>query len=209
MGSLSHQSISCDGCGCPASPEHIAERLARLELATRFRPVHIHVLFVALAPLGRLEDDFYGPPRSRDYFGSLMDAVGISGSVAEASPGNDQPKGDEARLADFQRKGYYLSYVSECPILENSGSPNSEISAIGQTFVRRVRFNYKPKRIALLASGLTPLLEVLENAGLGPPLLLHRGHPLTVPKIDDLAARAGFQSALSIAATADSPVSEL
>lgn len=209
MGSLSHQLILCDGCGCPASPEHIAERLARLELATRFRPVHIDVLFVALAPLGRLEDDFYGPPRARDFFDSLMDAVGISSSVGGASPGNDQPKGDEARLAEFQRKGYYLSYVSECPIIENGGNPNWEVSAIGQTFVPRVRFNYKPKRIALLGSGLAPLMKALEIAGLGPLLLLHRGQPLTVPRIDDLPARAGFQRRLSIAATADGPVSEL
>src|SRR5216683_5747450 len=59
--------ILCDGCGLAASAEHIAARMERLELATRFRPIHINVLFVALQPMPRPEDDFYRPPESRDF----------------------------------------------------------------------------------------------------------------------------------------------
>src|SRR5437899_2234034 len=51
--------ILCDGCGIPATPEHIARRLRHLELATRFRPIHIGILFVAEAPPPRLENYFY------------------------------------------------------------------------------------------------------------------------------------------------------
>jgi hypothetical protein len=40
--------ILCDGCGQPATPEHIAERIHRLELATRYRPIHIQVLWLIL-----------------------------------------------------------------------------------------------------------------------------------------------------------------
>lgn len=209
MESLSHQSISCDGCGRPASPDHIAERVARLEVATRFRPVHIQVLFVALAPAARLEDDFCGPPQSRGFFDSLLDAVGISAPVQEVSAGAGRSKSGAARLAEFQRKGYYLSYLSECPIPENSANLAAEIAALGPTFLRRVRLNYKPKYIALLGGNLAPLIEILEKAGLGPLLLLDRGQSLTVPKMDDLPARAGFQKALSRGATADNPISEL
>src|SRR2546427_6593769 len=43
--------LNCDGCGQPASPEHVAKRLKRLEWATRFRPLHISVLFLgAVSP---------------------------------------------------------------------------------------------------------------------------------------------------------------
>jgi hypothetical protein len=209
MESFSHQSISCDGCGRPASPGHIAERVARLELATRFRPVHIQVLFVALAPATRLEDDFSESPQSRGFLDSLLDAVGIAVPVLEASTRAGQSNSEAARLAEFQRKGYYLSYLSECPIPENSANLDAEIAAFGPTFLRRVRFNYKPKRIALLGSNLAPMIEILETAGLGPLLLLDRGQPMTLPKPNDLTARAGFQNALSSGATADNPISEL
>jgi hypothetical protein len=208
MGSPSN-SITCDGCGRPASPDHIAQRIARLELATRFRPIHIQMLFVAMAPMARPEDDFYGPPLSTDYFDSLMDAVGIPSPAGDASARTGHPEGDAARLAEFQRKGYYLSYLSECPIPEGSSSPNAEISTLGPAFIRRVRFNYKPKHIALLGSNLALMIEILEKSGLGALLLLHRGQLLTVPKAGDLSARAGFRIAISSGATADNPVSEL
>jgi len=39
--------LPCDGCGQPASAEHIARRLQRLEWATRFRPIHIQALLLA------------------------------------------------------------------------------------------------------------------------------------------------------------------
>src|SRR3984893_2546309 len=44
--------LRCDGCGQPASPEHIARRLQRLEWMTRFRPIHLHTLLLgAFSPL--------------------------------------------------------------------------------------------------------------------------------------------------------------
>ena len=45
-----NREIVCDGCGRPATPEHIHERLARLEWATRFRPIHIQLLVLISAP---------------------------------------------------------------------------------------------------------------------------------------------------------------
>lgn len=51
----------CDGCGVQADGDHIRRRIERLELATRFRPIHIHVLLVDAAPPSRLEDYFISP----------------------------------------------------------------------------------------------------------------------------------------------------
>jgi hypothetical protein len=71
-------SILCDGCGLPAPPKHIAARMERLELVTRFRPIYIQVLFIASDPMPRPEDEFYRPPESRQFFDSLLSALDIS-----------------------------------------------------------------------------------------------------------------------------------
>jgi len=199
-------SIICDGCGRPASPEHTAERVARLELATRFRPVHINVLLVALAPMPRRENDFYGPPQSREYFESLMHALEILTPAREAAREWDQAVEDAARLTEFQRRGYYLSYLSECPLPEQSaGAGAAAVAALGPGFVRRVRFNYKPKHIALIGSSLGAMIEILEKSGLGALLLLDRGQPFAVPETGGLPAGAGLltglRTALSTGAT--------
>ncbi len=163
-------SILCDGCGRPASPDHIAGRVARLERATRFRPVHMNVLFLASAPLTRPEDDFYGSPQSRAFFESLMDALDIAPPAAEASRESDRTGDQAARLAEFQRKGYYLSYLAECPIPDETDSIAAAISALGPALIRRIRFNYKPKHIALLGSNMAPLIGILEKVRHGPAI---------------------------------------
>jgi hypothetical protein len=49
----------CDGCGREAGAEHIRARIERLELGTRYRPVHIQTLLVGDAPPEQAEDYFY------------------------------------------------------------------------------------------------------------------------------------------------------
>jgi hypothetical protein len=180
-------SILCDGCGLPASPEHIAARMERLELATRFRPIHINVLFVALTPMPRPEDDFYRPPESPDIFDSFLSALDIA------------PEAGTAKLLEFQRRGYYLTCLSECPVTpRGSANPGRElplpgagqetgdnasrecISRLAPTLVKRIRFNYKPKRVALLGTDMGPLVEIFERAGMDPLLILGQGAPLTI-----------------------------
>jgi hypothetical protein len=195
MESLS-ASIVCDGCGRPASPEHIAERVSRLELATRFRPVHMNVLFIALAPMIRPEDDFYGPPQSQDYFASLMDALEIAAPSAGASLETDRSGRDAARLTEFQRHGYYMSYLSECPSPEGSSNLSEIFSTLAPALIRRIRFNYKPKHIALLGNEIAPIAEILQKSGVGAFPLLQGGQPLMIPSPGDLSARAVFRTVL-------------
>src|SRR5580700_3179141 len=138
--------LPCDGCGLPASPEHIAERLRRLELSTRFRPVHIGILFVVLAPRIRTEDDFYGPAESKEFIDPFLEALEISQSSSDKTALEIDPHAaDLARLVEFQRRGYYLAYLSECPIPENVEPAAVTIARLGPTLVRRIRLNYKPK----------------------------------------------------------------
>ena len=49
----------CDGCGAQVDEAHIRRRIERLELATRFRPIHIQVLLLDAAPLAAPADYFY------------------------------------------------------------------------------------------------------------------------------------------------------
>ena len=200
--------ITCDGCGLPASPAHIADRVGRLERATRFRPVHINVLFLSLTPLGRPEDDFYGPPQSKAFFDSLMDGVGIPATEAKASTDSNDSSADIVSLAEFQRRGYYLAYLSECPIPEGGDGVPAIISRLGPTPIRRIQLNYRPKRIALLGKNMAPLIEILEKAALSPTLLLDRGEPLTLPEPGNFAAQAIFGTVLSGATTSETLVSE-
>src|SRR5260221_9520292 len=117
---LNSTPIICDGCGLPASPDHIAARVQRLEFATRFRPIHIGLLFVALAPMPRLEDDFYGPPESRSFFDPFLSAQDILPEAGKQSGEANGREADIARLLEFQREGYYLTYLSECSLLAQS-----------------------------------------------------------------------------------------
>ncbi len=49
----------CDGCGMEVGAEHIRRRIERLQMATRYRPVHIHTLLIGAAPPAREEEYFY------------------------------------------------------------------------------------------------------------------------------------------------------
>jgi len=189
--------LPCDGCGLPASPEHIAARLRRLELSTQFRPVHISILFVALAPPLRPEDDFYGPAESKEFSEPFLEALGISSSTDKAAPGPDAHATRLARLAEFQRRGYYLTYLSECPMPGNEEPAASTIARLAPTLIRRIRFNYKPKHITPLGEELFPLVELLSAAGLGPILTLDQGLALPAPRTGDREWMELFQRAVA------------
>jgi hypothetical protein len=161
----------------------MAARVQLLELATRFRPIHIDVLFVALEPMPRLEDDFYRPPESRSFFDPFLSALDIFPEAGKPSREANGSEADIARLLEFQRKGYYLTYLSECPLLVRSDANVAHecISRLAPTLVKRIRFNYKPKHIALLGTNLQPLIEVFGQAGMGPLLDFNRAATLTTP----------------------------
>jgi hypothetical protein len=192
--------LPCDGCGLPASAQHIAERVQRLELSTRFRPVHIGVLFVALAPAVRPEDDFYGPAESKEFADRFLEALEIHPAIQKAGPDSDSRATDSARLVEFQRRGYYLAYLSECPLPDDKESAASTITRLGPTLIRRIRFNYKPKHVAPLGLELFPFIDVLKTARIGPILTLDQGLPLPTPRTGPGDWLELFQRAVSTVA---------
>ncbi len=194
--------VTCDGCGLPASARHVAERVERLELATRFRPIHIHVLFVISHPMARREDDFYRAPVSQSFFDGFMDALHIPVHPEKPQTAEGQAEIGRPSLLEFQRRGYYLAYLSECPLAEFNDGPNaaggkSAIARLAPTLLTRIRFNYKPKHVALLGADLHNLIGVLEQAGLASLLLLDHGKPLALPQTGDAASLSRFREAIA------------
>jgi hypothetical protein len=189
----------CDSCLKPATPEHIRDRMARLQLATRYRPIHIGPLLVCAAVPANPADDFYASGESdqsdgaRDFAQSLFACCG----VPAGKPGVDQ-------LADFQRRGVYLSRLIECPLVP--GEPvNCLAEKYGQTFVKRVNLSYKPKAIALLDPVPEGLAELLVSAGLGEKLI-DAGKGIVMPSPTDAAGIAAVQALLSKAFPPPEPV---
>jgi hypothetical protein len=184
----------CDGCGSPVDEAHIRRRIERLELATRFRPIHIQVLLLDAAPPARIEDYFYrvaqdGSARSlasRMFFDELAKCAGHSAS-GELN--------EETVLAEFQRRGFFLAYGVECP-LEEVSDPEQALNRLGPTVVRRIQSSYKPKFIAPLGQSMAELIPLLELSGLSDRLILNGGGPFVDPFLGDPQNQAEFGTAL-------------
>src|SRR6266403_469918 len=133
--------LPCDGCGQAATAEHIARRLQRLEWTTRYRPVHIHTLLLgAFSPM-RDEDFLYaGGGEFRGEAAQILQAVGISATE----------KIRDTVLAEFQRAGFFLTHVLECPLEREASLQQSAQAALKSRLAAvatRIRRSLKPKRV--------------------------------------------------------------
>jgi hypothetical protein len=169
---MSHADLRCDGCGQLASSEHIARRLQRLEWSTRYRPVHIGTLLLgAVAP--RNDCDFiYSPAGGWDgEANALFAAVGmtLAGKPAEAA------------LAEFQRGGFFLTHLLECPSEDPAeGNAQQVLSSRLPAALARIRRSLKPKRLVPVSSALEEFLTVLNSAELNCAILLDQGKPFAL-----------------------------
>src|ERR1700722_19439844 len=113
--------ILCDGCGQPASSEHIAQRLQRLEWATRYRPIHLHTLLLGA----------FSPEASAEFLYSPEEVhSGEATNLINASCVSIAGKSAAAIQSEFQRRGIYLSHVLECPLDVPSSGPDSLTKAL-------------------------------------------------------------------------------
>lgn len=151
--------VLCDGCGQPASPEHLTRRFKRLEETTRFRPVHIQTVFLSgVSPLSepaflytRTEEAFQGEALA------LLRAVRIE----------VEGKSRETVLAEFQRRGYLLAHILECPIEDGEEVAVARLleTRLGVA-ITRLKRSLKPKRVVLVSASLGPYAQQLRAAGL-------------------------------------------
>jgi hypothetical protein len=189
---MSKSELHCDGCGQSVSPEHIARRLQRLEWTTRYRPVHIGTLLLgAVAPQNDSEF-LYSPGGWQGEAKLLLAGAGL---VTEG-------KSAEATLAEFQRGGFFLTHVLECP-LENSEAASFQQLAAARlpSVLARIRRSLKPKRLGPISLGLEQFLPALNSGELNCAILLDQGKPFALD--GQTAAQAGRR--LHEALTGQSP----
>jgi hypothetical protein len=190
--------ISCDGCGQPASPEHLARRLQRLEWSTRYRPIHLHTLLLGSISPQSSPEFLYSPEQTHSgEAANLVAAAGIS--VAGKSA--------DAILSEFQRRGIYLTHVLECPLdVASSGTDflhNAFISRLPTLFTR-IRRSLKPKRLAFVSGSLTSLIERFASTQLNCELVLDDGRAFALDHLNPAeatAAIARFQDVLAVPAS--------
>ena len=185
--------VVCDGCGAQADDAHIRARIERLELATRFRPIHIQVLLIDAAPPARPEDYFYAVTKdrsirsmdSRAYFDELMKCAGFTADAAIQ---------EESALAEFQRRGLFLASAIECPIREAT-ELEAAVRKVASTVLLRLKSSYKPKYVALLSKPGRELIGPLSEGGWKDRLILDGAGPFFDPFLADPAAQAEFATA--------------
>jgi hypothetical protein len=186
----------CDGCGQTATPEHLSRRLQRLEWSTRYRPVHIQTLLLgSISPVE--EKEFFYSPKVE-----LHEEASFLLDVAELSAADKAP---EAVHAEFQRAGYFLTYIWECPFEDASGRAPDLLQRLVQRLPAvavRIRRSLKPKRVVLISRTLGSVLEGITTLQLGCPLLLDGGKPFLLDGPDAKPAVARLRQALrSLAGT--------
>jgi len=186
--------LPCDGCGQIASAEHIARRLQRLEWATRYRPVHIQTLFLGSASPQKQEEFLYSPNGEfQGEAGTLLEAAGVSTAG----------KTSDAVHAEFQRGGFFLTHVLECPIESGSGPAQVLPSLMEQRLTAvavRIRRSLKPKRVVPISRAMETILEKFVALELGCPLVLDDGKPFALDGSDMGKAAARLRGAVGASA---------
>jgi hypothetical protein len=190
--------ILCDGCGQPASAEHIARRLQRLEWATRYRPIHLRTLLLGAVSPPATAEFLYSPEELHSgEAANLLVAAGISPAG----------KSRDTMLSEFQRRGIYLTHVLECPLdVPSSGTAllNTVLITRLPMIFTRIRRSLKPKRLAFISSVLTRMVEQFASAQLGSELVLDDGRAFALDDSNPAevtATIARFQDVLAVPAS--------
>jgi hypothetical protein len=167
----------CEGCGTRTDDAHVARRATRLDLASRLRPARIRVLLLDGAPPSRIEDYFYRAALNpadrslgaRRYFEELMKAAGVT--VAAGSQ-------ETTLLAEFQRKGFFLTYAVECPF-EEQDDPKGALRRLAPTVMKRVQSVYDPAYMVPISQPTAELIRLFGMIGWGDRLVLENGLPFS------------------------------
>ena len=90
-------------------------------------------------------------------------------------------KSGEAMLAEFQRRGFFLTHVLECPLEDGAGGRIQEL--LGNrlpTALARIRRSLKAKRLAPISRWLEQFLPALISGALPCAILLDGGIPFAL-----------------------------
>jgi hypothetical protein len=166
---MSATTLLCDGCGQAGSPEHVTRRLQRLEWMTRYRPVHVGTVLLGA----------YSPDADSDFlYAETAEITGEAKRALAACGIDGVGKTKGAILSEFQRGGFLLGYVLECP-LEPESRNDAALTVLLQSrmpaFLARLRRSFQPKRVASISSKLDPLFVGLTEKDLGCTLVSNGG----------------------------------
>ena len=170
--------LLCDGCGQPAGQEHIARRLKRLENMTRYRPIHVQALFLGAASPAQDADHLYSADGGFHGEGAaLLRALGMELTGRSV----------ETVLTEFQRRGYLLTHLLECPgeWTDTAKLQEAAEKRLNSTLTK-IRRSFKPKKVVLLGPEMDAFCTRLENQDLGAELLFSASGRSF--RLDELAA---------------------
>ena len=162
--------IVCDGCGLGTTSEHIAKRLRRLELTTRFRPIHIQTVFLSAQSPAEENAFLYGA--TGEFSGEaamLLHACGIETGTRDT----------ESVLNEFQRRGLLLTHLLEC-VPDGAGIQTDQAAALHKRLpatIRKIRGSLRPKRVIVLGRELTPFVGELKAERTGAEWVLDGEKP--------------------------------
>jgi len=127
--------------------------LKRLENLTRYRPIHVQALLLgAMSPPADTDYLYSAEAEFRGEGLALLQALGI------------EPAGRsvEAVLTDFQRRGFLLVHILECPGQAVELNTMHSLLERGLTATTvRIRRSLKPKKLALIGEALEAYTERL------------------------------------------------
>jgi hypothetical protein len=149
-------------------------------------------LLGGVSPL--VDEDFLYAGKFEGEAGRLLEAAGIS--PVQKSP--------EIVLGEFQRRGFFLAHMVECPLETGPGGQLSAESLVARrvpVVMARIRRSLKPKRIILISELMTLLVATLSDVGLGCPVLLDHGKPFGVDASVDSAAAQRLRAVLTAVAS--------
>lgn len=153
---------------------------------TRYRPVHIQTLFLAAATPADDGEHLYSAAGSFQGEGAeALRAVGLQQSG----------KSVEETLAAFQRAGYLLAYILECPVADAALRGELLQRRLPATLAR-IRRSHKPKRVVLVGQDLQSVVTQITEANLDAVVVSDGGRPFEL---------AGLNPALLAALPAREP----
>jgi len=166
----SNHLLLCDGCGQPASAEHTAKRLQRLEWTTRYRPIHIGtVLLGAWAP--KQDAEFLYAERQA-FAGEAQYVLAATGVASAGKPW-------QAVLTEFQRAAFLLTYALECPpessVCDDEAATRALLASRLPALLARIRRSLRPKRVVPISCTLDSVLGSMTEVELGCSRLLDDG----------------------------------
>ena len=136
---------------------------------TRYRPVHVGTVLLGA----------YSPDTDSDYlYAELAETTGEGERALQVAGINTGGKGKQAILSEFQRGGFLLGYVLECPLepeSRNEAALAALLKARMPAFLARLRRSFQPKRVVTISSELDLLFVGLGKQDLGCELLSDGG----------------------------------